>query len=99
MSLEANASPEPLDENPGCQHPDSGSYEPLSRKAELAVRNLPASAGDVKDACLVPGLGRSPEGGQGRPTPVLLPGESHRHRSLVGCSPLGHNELGTTEVT
>ena len=24
---------------------------------------------------------------QGRPTPVLLPGESHGRRSLVGCSP------------
>ena len=27
------------------------------------------------------------------PTPVLLPGKSHRPRSLVGCSPWGHEEL------
>ena len=25
-----------------------------------------------------------------QPTPVFLPGESHGHRSLVGCSPWGH---------
>ena len=27
---------------------------------------------------------------QRHPTPVLLPGESHGQRSLVGCSPWGH---------
>ena len=31
------------------------------------------------------------------PTPVLLPGKSHGQRSLVGCSPWGHEELDTTE--
>ena len=31
------------------------------------------------------------------PTPVLLPGESHGWRSLVGCSPWGHTESDTTE--
>ena len=30
---------------------------------------------------------------------VLLPGKSHGRRSLVGCSPWGHTELDTTEVT
>ena len=30
-------------------------------------------------------------------TPVLLPGKSHGRRSLVGCSPLGCEELDTTE--
>ena len=30
-------------------------------------------------------------------TPVSLPGKSHGQRSLVGCSPWGHKELGTTE--
>ena len=36
---------------------------------------------------------------QWHPTPVLLPGESHGWRSLVGCSPWGRTELDTTEVT
>ena len=31
------------------------------------------------------------------PTPVLLPGESHGWRSLVGCSPWGHEQSDTTE--
>ena len=31
------------------------------------------------------------------PTPVLLPGKPHGHRSRVGCSPWGHEESDTTE--
>ena len=31
------------------------------------------------------------------PTPVLLPGKSHGRRSLVGCSPWGHEVLDMTE--
>ena len=34
---------------------------------------------------------------QWQPTPVLLPGKSHRRRSLVGCNPWGREVLGTTE--
>ena len=34
---------------------------------------------------------------QWHPTPVLLPGKSHGRRSLVGCSPWGHEELDLTE--
>ena len=34
---------------------------------------------------------------QWQPTPVLLPGKPHGRRSLVGCSPWGHEELDTTE--
>ena len=30
-------------------------------------------------------------------TPVSLSGKSHGHRNLVGCSPWGHKESGTTE--
>ena len=33
------------------------------------------------------------------PTSIALPGESHGQRSLVGCSPQGCKELGTTEAT
>ena len=33
------------------------------------------------------------------PTPVFLPGESHRQRSLVGYRPWGHKESDMTEVT
>ena len=34
---------------------------------------------------------------QWHPTPVLLPGKSHGRKSLVGCSPWGRSESGTTE--
>ena len=36
---------------------------------------------------------------QWQPTPVLLPGKSHGRRSLVGCSPWGHEESDMTEAT
>ena len=53
----------------------------------LVAKNLPANAGDLKDAGLIPGLGRSPGEGNSYPLPVFLPGESNRQRSLVGYSP------------
>ena len=51
----------------------------------LVVKNLHANTGDVRDSCLIPGLGGSPGGGHGNP--VFLPGESHGQRSLAGYSP------------
>ena len=34
---------------------------------------------------------------QWQPTPVLMPGKPHERRSLVGCSPWGHEEWDRTE--
>ena len=34
-------------------------------------KNLPANAGDVRDKGLIPGSGRSPEGGNGKLLPCL----------------------------
>ena len=31
------------------------------------IKNPPANAGDLRDVGLIPGSGRSPEGGQGKP--------------------------------
>ena len=56
-----------------------------------AIKNLPADAGDVRDAGLIPGSGISP--------PVFLPGESHGPRSLGGYSPQGRTESDTSEAT
>ena len=33
----------------------------------LVVKNLPGSRGDIKDACMIPGLGRSLGEGHGNP--------------------------------
>ena len=32
-----------------------------------------------------------------QPTPIVLPGKSHRQRTLVGYSPWGRKELDSTE--
>ena len=55
------------------------------------VKNPPASAGDTGS---VPGPGRSPGGGISKPTPIFLPGKSHRQRSLAGYSPCSHKRAG-----
>ena len=52
-----------------------------------------ASACNAGDAGLIPMLGRSPGEGNGKPTPVFLPAESHGQRSLTGYSPWGHKRL------
>ena len=44
-------------------------------------------------------VGKSPWKRAWQPTPVFLPRESHGQRSLAGCSPRGHKESDTTEVT
>ena len=44
-----------------------------------------------------PWVGKSPWRREWLPTPVFLPGEFHGQRSLVGYSPWGHKESGTTE--
>ena len=38
----------------------------------LVVKNLPANAEDIRDAGLIPGLGRSPGEGNGNPFQVQL---------------------------
>ena len=46
-----------------------------------------------------PGMGRIPWRRKWQPTPVFLPGESHRQRSLAGYSPWSCKESDTTEHT
>ena len=48
----------------------------------LVLKNLPAIVGDIRDAGLIPGSGRSPGG-----VHVFLPGDSHGQRNLVGYGP------------
>ena len=51
---------------------------------------------ETGDSGLIPELGRSPGGGNGSPPQYSCPGKSQGERSLVGYSPWGHKELGTT---
>ena len=63
------------------------------------VKNPPASAGDMRYVSSIPELERSSGVGNGKNTPVFLPGKSHGQRSLVGYSPWGCRELDTTKHT
>ena len=60
------------------------------------VKNLPANAGDARDAGSISGSGRSLEE-EWQSTPVFLPGKSHGQRNLASYSPWGHKESDTTE--
>ena len=60
----------------------------------LVVKNPPVNAGDMAS---IPGLGKIPWRRAWQPTPVSLPGESHRQRSLEGHSPRGCKESDTTQ--
>ena len=39
----------------------------MQNQVGLLVKNLPANAGDLRNVGLIPGSGRSPEGGNGNP--------------------------------
>ena len=62
------------------------------------VKTLPAKEGDMRGG-FEPWVGKIPWRRKWQPTPVFLPGESHRGRSLTGSSPRGHKELDVTEAT
>ena len=78
-------------------------FIPFFKKKEALKVEFPggsevkASACNAGDLGSIPGSGRSPGKGNGNPTPVFLPGESHGQRSLAGYSPQGHKESDTTE--
>ena len=55
------------------------------------------SACNGEDLGSIPGSGRFPGEGNGKPIPVLLLGESHGQKSLEGYSRQGRRELDTTE--
>ena len=55
-----------------------------------------ANAGDLGDVGSDPRVRKAPWRRKWQPTPVLLPGESHRERNLVGYSPQGHKESNMT---
>ena len=52
-------------------------------QVSLVVKNLPANTGNIRDAGLTPGSGRSLGGKKWHPTPVFLLEEFHKQRSLV----------------
>ena len=57
------------------------------------VKNLPA----MQETSVLSLDQEDPLEKEWQPTPVLLPGEFHGQRSLVGCSPWDRKELDMTE--
>ena len=55
------------------------------------------SACTVGHLALIPGLGRSSEGGHGNPLQYSCLESPHRQRSLAGYGPWSHKELDTPE--
>jgi len=51
------------------------------------VKNPPDNAGDTRDTGSIPGLGRSPGGGNANPFQDSCLENPHGQRSLVGYSP------------
>ena len=65
----------------------------------VAVKSLPADAGDLGDVGLIPGLGRSPGGEHGNPLQYSCLEKSHGQRSMSGYGPHGCKESDMTEAT
>ena len=57
------------------------------------VKNLLA----VQEIRFDPWVGKIPWKREWQPTPVFVPGESYREKSLAGYSPRGHKESAITE--
>ena len=55
----------------------------------LVSNNMPANAGSCKRPRFDPWVGKIPWRRIWQPTPILLPGESHRQRSLAGYRSCG----------
>ena len=62
-------------------------------QAVLVIKNLPANAGNIRDAGLIPGLGRSPGGGIGYPLQYSCLERQEEPGGLqsIGLHGVGHN--------
>ena len=67
------------------------SYYVRASQVVLVVKNLPANAGNVRDAGLIPGSGRSPGGAHGNPLQYSCLENPHGQRRLAG-------EMGSRRV-
>ena len=65
----------------------------------LEIKNPLANAEDLRDASLIPGLGRSPEGGHTTHSSILAWKMPWTEETGVGYVPQGPKESDTTEVT
>ena len=73
-------------------------WSPQASQVALVVKNLPASARDMRRG-FDQWVGKIPWSRKQQPIPVFLPGESQGRRSLVGSRLWGRTESDTTEAT
>ena len=73
-----------------CQNSQSMNWASLGAQM---VKNLPA----MQETRFSLWVRKIPWRREWQPTPVLLPGECHGHRSLVGYSPRGRQESDTSD--
>ena len=62
------------------------------------VKNPSANVEEIRDTGSLPGFRKIPWRRAWQPTPVFLPGESHRQRSLAGHGPWSRRGSDSTEV-
>ena len=74
----------------------SKEYQGEIRKPSLVAHRLKRLPG-MRETWVRSLVGKIPWRRKWQPTPVLLPGESHGGRSLVGYSPRGRKESDTTK--
>ena len=84
MCKVAAASPEEASERPDMQ--TAVSWTSRASQVAMVGKNLPTSAGDVRDKGSSLGWENLLEGAW-KPTPVFLPGKFHEQRTLAGYSP------------
>ena len=65
----------------------------------LMIKNPPSNAGDIRDSGLIPGLGRSPEGGHSNPLQFSYLENPMDRGTWWATSLYGCKELNMTEVT
>ena len=64
------------------------------------VKNPPANVGDARDACSIPGWGRSPGGGNGKPLQYsCLENPMDRGAWLMGSQRVRHTELAPNSTS
>ena len=68
-------------------------YSLFQTQVVLVLKNPPVNAGDIKEAGLILASGRFPWRRAWPPTPIFLPGESHRQRSYSHRVTKGQTQL------
>ena len=76
---------------------DKAQCPPSASQVVLVVKNLTASAGELRDAGTIPGSGRSPGGGNGNPLQYSCLENPMNREAWAGYSPWGPQKSDMTK--